>query len=306
MARQAFLRPVVIDATNDTVNVTAGGIGPNPVTLEHGTWANWAVVLFQLYSDLVTTFSATAKVGFLSDGRVAFADTGANLITLTWATPQLGYSLGFTAAAGPAQVITSTYPVDHAWFPTYQHADQVRFALMQADAFDGSKSKDGSLSGSSTGPDVFHRRFTFEHVAAELAYREGAIIVAAAQEWHPERCFETLIKQARTSYPTQRGWPSCKGFYYVPDFPGNGHLCFATDTPLTDAQPALENDWGGGGILFDLTATPDWYVFGFPGVAGWTAAPVADVPRARQWYECGFEMTTAPAQAWYTPRGGEE
>jgi hypothetical protein len=297
MSRQAFFRPVVIDSTNDELTVTIGGVGPTLISIPNGAWSCWATVLEWIRFELVSGFSADAVAGFLSDGRVAFADQGGQFITIAWTTPQLGYSLGFTAGVGPATSVTSTYSVDHAWFPPYQFIDQERFSLVQKDAFSGSKAKDGTLAGTSTGPDVFQRTFTYEHVPAELSVREGAIKSGAAQEWHAERTFENLIKLSRTAMAPDAGMPSVKGFYYVQEFSDCGHLTFALDAPLTDAQPDLPETMGSGGICFDLDATPDWYVFGFPGEAG-ASAPRASVPRARVWYECGFEMTTAPAPSW--------
>jgi hypothetical protein len=300
MARQAFFRPVVIDTTNNRLTVTFGDFGPGPtlITIPSGTWSNWATVLEWIRWELVTGFSANAVVGFLSDGRVAFADQGGVSIRITWTTPALGYALGFDGPVGPASVVTGTYSVDRAWFPPYQFADQDRFALDQGDAFAGSKAKDGSLSGTSTGPDVFTRKFTYEHCPSELVFREGAL-AEGASEWHAERNFETFVKRSRTTMSPVAGMPSIKGFYYVQDFVGCGHLCFANDLPLTDAQPSLPESMGTGDVCFDLTTgTPDWYVFGFPGEAGWSARPSASVQRARQWYECGFEMSTAPAPSW--------
>lgn len=301
MGLQMFARPIELTAASNSLTVTyddAGGGGPvaHVITLTIGVYSSIASVLRELVTQITAGVPlANFRVGFLSTNRLAMGTTGVgHTFSVTWTDTPLRDILGWTADFGPVASSTATYTPSHCWFPTYQFADQDRFAIDQKEAFAGSASKDGTISGTSTGPDIYTRPFTYQHVPSALVFASAALTT-----YDGARSFESLIKLARTTQSTVAGAPSPKGIYYVPTMVKAGYY-FLTDSPTVDAQPTYPLTQDSGGVEFDHLTAPDYYVFGFPGVAG-ANTPKADVPTAREYYECGFEFTTAPAPTWSAP-----
>jgi len=296
--RQAFLRPVEIP-TDCSVSI-AGAVGPIGITIPNGVWACWASVLTWFQVELAV-INARFVVGWLNDGRLAIANQHPLDFTITGTHAngtaflrRIGYEAG-ALALGSQHI--ADYWTDNAWYPWGQHADQDRYALDQSAAFSGSRAKSGTVSGTTTGPDIYERKFTYQHQPSWKSTREGCLNRSHGIEWEPMSCFERLISESRRVLSSGAGLPSPKGFYYFPRFV---ELCFATNTPLVDPQPTLPGEMGSGGILFDLLTTPDSYVFGHCNPDG-AAVPDASVPRARAWYNCVFEHATAPAPTWFYP-----
>jgi len=277
----------------------------NLLTLPSGVWGSWLPIVEELRAQLVAVH-ADYRIGFLSSNILSIARTDGHAFALTFPdTPLLADMLGYDRAGHPAASRQdAVHPPDHAWFPPHQAANQDRFAVNQGEAFAGARAKDGSVSGTATGPEIYERQFTFEHVPARLVFREAAYYVTPGPpevDYDTPRCFETLIKSSRTVYAGTAGQPSPKGFYYVPDM---RPYRFATDNPTVDAQPTFPVTVNSGGIRFDMpgapAATPDRYVFGHCPPDG-AAVPSASVPRAREYYECRVEFCTAPAPLWSAP-----
>lgn len=297
MAVQGFMRPVTIDDTNDTMTVTIGIVGPTAVVIPHGVYPCWLPVLEWMRQTFIAApWDADFVIGFLSDHRIAMAEQADGNITIVWTTPLLGQQLGWYGNLAPGSIHVADDVPALAWFPPYQSHNQERFAVDQGAAWAGTEAKDGDLSGTSTGPDVYRRPFTFQHVAANRALASATRRRVPADSWDADRCFETLCVESRTASSPVAGQQHPKGLYY---FPTMAPYQFASDMPMVDPQPALPGVMGSGGVCFEesLVATPDRFVYGMPGVAG--ARPIqADVPRAREYYECGFDFHTAPARAW--------
>ena len=287
MARQALLRPIQIDSSNDEL-ITSGGT----IRVPHGVYAN------------IYAFGLTPTVPpFRAVSALPFSGT-------------FGRLLGFDGSERPTNIGGDSYYIaNHApagcWISEHQHTTPERWAADPAEMFSGAYTMDGRLHGITMGSISDRQKLTMRWPLEPAAnvYPDAAAkaISLPGGIWRPEQAasFWSVVNGARTAYSSGAapGAPSPKGVYYVPDLDAidetSGRPFWYGELAQYWFGAALFETWGSGGLNF---CGGDKNVF--CSVAGEPKLPTPYNNRD-MYYDCEVTLMTATAPDWSAPEWSE-
>lgn len=260
-----------IECTDDNDDFT---LGVTAKEITNGVYACIATFLqnFENRLGLGYTVSLTSDFMVKIDGPATFS--------ITWDDTDLRDLLGFTANLSGADTYTATYTPQLTWFPNRVRADRERWGFDHDLYWAGVETSSGDVPGLVTGDEIYR-------LGASLMgeHRYNVFYSAQRTAFEGVRSLDYFVKHTRQAWPTEDGNVSVRvgGFYYYPDY--------------TDCQPLSDMD--SGGVLFDLSSSPDTYVFchwdtGFS--PSKSAKPWLRV--GRDFYNVDIPFHTATAPSW--------
>jgi len=293
-----FLRPIEITSSNNSCemklyDVGLAGVKTAAVSVTTGVYGSIVNLASAIASAITTEFTdwtVTAELvqgtGSKSDDlfiKWSFADNEESGTEPDTKWNELYDIVGSTASGytnesfleNPQHTYsqTMTYRPSHIWIPTYQVANQSRFFISQPESYVGDMAKSGFLHGNRSGPTIYYRDMYFVNEKAENVYAEA--ITNARKE---NRTWEYFATECRAVGITDAGNPCAKGFYFVPDW--NDIIAECEETHSDN-----------GDVNFDLTVSPDEYVFCQMGEKG-GPEPQASTPTGKAYYSISFPMHT--------------
>ncbi|MCP4677734.1 MAG: hypothetical protein GY854_19895 [Deltaproteobacteria bacterium] len=282
-----FTRPIEITTSNNFFYVTNAGVGNTDITLDTGVYAGVPAIMFAMEDACNdSAFVPTTVMQLSSDGarlkasitfsggggtqEIHFETTGAT------ANPDLQAMLGaasqdYTAA----KTYTFEYQPEYMWVPTYQNATQSRWSLDQASAFAGMRTKTGQLSGTETGPALHTIDLKFTNEPASNIFESGCTASHLTT-----KTLEYLIKNCRTSHPTEPDNPRTNGLFYFEDWDSWDELPGGEDGSTTTSE----------GIQYGLSSGADHYTYCSPDIRGYVS-PSPSVPTGRGYYQVSLHLT---------------
>jgi len=281
--RPVFLRPVQITDDNKNVRVNYSSTDYD-IVLTTGTYASILTVLSKLNIEIDSAAAALAFTVSLDDDFV-ITFTGSATFTVTWTDTDMANLFGFTANLSGASSYTATYTPTHCWVPARVPANQSRWRLNTNESFIGAHSNSGRIGGAKVVDDYYTRVFDFLFEDATNLFKDAATAsFTLTSAYYPEqdRCFENFILRCRseTAY-SANAYP--KGVYFF--------------EKIANAQAVLTT-MDAGGISFDLSSSPDTYVYCMPEVRGASIGEEA-LPVGRDYYHLpGFALRTCDAPTW--------
>jgi hypothetical protein len=290
---QAFLRPIEVTSGGMTVNYDGGGAHAQNLT--EGVYPSILSLVHQLDNQLDDENAALSA--YISTAwKVTLASSGAAAVVVL-TSEDVAAALGFTSltinipAAGS---VAATYTPEYCWLPTWQSADREYWRRHQGDATRGSIAANGRFVGVSSGPTLYSRSLSFQFETALLTYRSAettSFTITSTFYPNQRRSFEHFMEQCRAAMPITGGAPTTKGFYYLPN-----------RSVYTGASPivALPSTMDDGGVKFDLSSSPDRYVYCHASSDG-ADDPHPALPNNRDYYSISFVAHTAAAPTWTAP-----
>ncbi len=279
--QQALASPLeVIAGTDDVMSININGGGANPATLTAGTYGSILTMIYELDA-ILTAFDASMYAYLNSDYKVVLVHGGPLDFTLDWTSSTLMRRLGFRANLSGAATYTATDTPGFLWMPPYYSADVSH--RTDDTAIIGANAIDGTFSGIALAPGNYVKKHQWQAVAAtdvmksacEASYTYGSV-------YYPEeeRCLEQFTINALTASPTGTEGLSIKGCYYIEDmddYDGIGNTPASMD---------------GGGHRFQLTSSPDNYIFCHLRPGRWTD-PTPTLENHNSLYDVGVELISA-------------